>query len=258
MHPAVDPAPSGCRLLAFDTATEVMSLALVTPAGTCCRVEEGGAQASVALVPALLSMLAEAGCRLGELDAVAYGSGPGAFTGLRTACSVAQGLAYGAGKPVVAVDSLMLVAESVRAPALAQGLYTLWVAQDARMDEVYAAAYVWQGERPGRWQTRVAPALYAIDALNRRWAGEPWSSGTLGRVGSASAAMGPRLHAGGTAWIDTASGVGRAHALAALARAQWEDGALRDAADALPVYLRDKVASTTAEREAERAAKVPV
>ena len=248
-------AGRSCRLLAFDTATELMSLALLTPASLSSSVESGGAQASAALVPAVLAMLADAGLSLRDLDAIAYGCGPGAFTGLRTACSVAQGLAYGANKPVLPVDSLMLVAESVRAEALARGAQTVWVAQDARMDEVYAAAYAWQGERSGRWQTVVAPALYTVEALNRRWAGEDWAGGAVRPAGSASLVMGPRLHTAHVAWLDVGAGIGRARALAALALAQWEDGAGRDAAEALPVYLRDKVALTTAERDAARSAK---
>lgn len=258
VSPVVDLAPSlggRCRLLAFDTATELTSLAVLTPRGVRSRVDAGGAQASTALVPALLAMLADAGLSLRDLDAIAYGCGPGAFTGLRTACAVAQGLAYGVDKPVLAVDSLMLVAESVRAEALARGAATVWVAQDARMDEVYAAAYRWQGERSDRWQTAVAPALYTIDALNRRWADEDWAGGAVLPAGSALAVMGPRLVTGGVVWLDVDAGIGRASALAALAASHWQDDRGRDAAEALPVYLRDKVALTTAEREAARSAK---
>jgi tRNA threonylcarbamoyladenosine biosynthesis protein TsaB len=238
-------------LLAFDTATELMSLALLTHAGSISRSGNGGAQASAALVPALLAMLAEAGSSLQGLDAIAYGRGPGAFTGLRTACSVAQGLAFGAGKPVIALDSLMLVAEAVRSAGAATEDLSLWVAQDARMDEVYAAEYRWQGERPGRWQTRVAPALYTLPALNARWA----EAAPQAVVGSALAVMGERLATGAAQRLAEPSATERARALAVLALASWDDGDLLDAAEALPLYLRDKVALTTAEREAVRAAK---
>jgi tRNA threonylcarbamoyladenosine biosynthesis protein TsaB len=256
MPAAAEPhrARAALRLLALDTATEAMSLALVTPDGVVARDRPGGAAASASLVPALLALLDEAACDLGVLDAIAYGCGPGAFTGLRTACAVAQGLAYGAGKPVLAVDSLMLVAESVRELALAQGARTVWVAQDARMDEVYAAAYTWQGGSAGRWQTRVAPALYGAEALNTRWC-EPATDPASAAVGSAFAVLGERLRPPAGPRLDVARGVGRARALATLAIAAWSDAALRDAAEALPVYLRDKVARTTTEREADRAAK---
>ena len=261
----VTPPPARpCRLLAFDTATEVMSLAVVTPQQVWSVDAEGGAMASSALIPSLLALLAQAGCRLQQLDAIAYGCGPGAFTGLRTTCSVAQGLACGADKPVLPVDSLMLVAESVREVALEHGAHTVWVAQDARMDEVYAAAYRWHEARPGEhraahWETTTAPALYTLPALNQRWAQSPWTTGhARGSVviaGSALTVMGERLHSGGAPRLGAAVATTRARALANLAITRWEDGALLDAADAVPLYLRDKVAQTTEEREAARAAK---
>src|SRR5436190_17193363 len=126
-------------LLAFDTATERMSIALAA-GGTVWEHEaiggEGAGQASAALIPAILALLARAGVTLAQLDAIAFGRGPGAFTGLRTACSVAQGLAFGAGKPVLPVDTLLAVAEDARDGAAPQ---RIWAVTDARMDEVYAA-----------------------------------------------------------------------------------------------------------------------
>src|SRR5687767_8203459 len=131
-------------LLAFDTATERMSIALL--AGGELRLHEaaGGALASAALIPAAMALLAQAGITLRALDAIAFGRGPGAFTGLRTACSVAQGFALGAGKPVLPIDSLLLVAEDARAGDAPQ---RVWVATDARMDEVYAAHYAYAAGR---------------------------------------------------------------------------------------------------------------
>ncbi len=227
------------RLLAFDTSTEVMSIALVHEGGTLQLESAGGAQASARLIPEILALLARAGCRLAALDAIAFGAGPGAFTGLRTACSVAQGLALGAGKPVLPIDSLRIVAQDA---AGADG-FDGWVAMDARMDEVYAARY--RRDESG-WQVLDAPALWTLPALNARWAAEPPH-----RVaGSALAAFGARLATGAAACHPhTAS---RAAALAVLAREAWQAGAGLDAARALPVYLRDKVALTTAEREAAR------
>src|ERR1700754_2194863 len=126
-------------LLAFDTATEHMSIALAARGEVFAFEAAGGAQASATLIPAILALLAKAGVTLRELDAIAFGRGPGAFTGLRTACSVAQGLAFGAGKPVLPIDTLLAVAEDARAgdPAAQR----IWVAMDARMNEVYAAQY---------------------------------------------------------------------------------------------------------------------
>src|SRR5437763_8038912 len=139
------------RLLAFDTATERMSIALGAAGRVWTHEADGGAQASATLIPAILGLLAQAQLSLHELDAIAFGRGPGAFTGLRTACSVAQGLAFGAGKPVLPLDSLLLVAEDALAQAPANDC---WVAMDARMDQVYAARYRWDG---ARWHTERDP-----------------------------------------------------------------------------------------------------
>ncbi len=245
-----------CRLLAFDTATESTSVALVTPSQTLTLDAPGGAQASTRLLPDIRQMLADGDCALADVDAIAFGCGPGAFTGLRTACSVAQGLAFGAGKPVMPVDSLMLVAESVREAMASIGIETVWVAQDARMDEIYAAAYRWQGQRPDRWQTLLAPALYTIDALKARWSTRlvP-AAAQQGLAGSAFLAMGNRLDGHGGHVIDEVTAGSRAAALARLAISLWHDGIRLDAAQAVPLYLRDKVALTTVEREVVRAAK---
>ena len=250
-----------CRLLAFDTSTERMSLAVITPTQVCIGESDGGPQASTGLLPGLLALLEQAECSLAELDAIAYGCGPGAFTGLRTSCSVAQGLALGADKPVLPVDSLMLVAEVHRAQVQELGADTVWVVQDARMDEVYGAAFRWEGERPGHWQTRVAPDLYTVDRLNASWARAAWwhngDGGGVVVAGSALAVMGERLQAAAAPRLNVAEPGSRAAALARLALGLWEDGALLDASYALPVYLRNKVAQTSLERAAAGSAQAP-
>lgn len=233
------------RLLAFDTSTEVMSMALLTPQGLLARDMVGGAQASARLVPELLALLSEAGCTLAQLDAIAFGSGPGAFTGLRTACSVAQGLAFGAGKPVLPVDSLMIVAQDARVQR--EGAHDVWVAMDARMDEVYAGAYRWLS---AGWAVQAVPALYTVEALNAVWQAEPPAV----VAGSALDAFGGRLSTGSAA-VTLPRECSRAQALAQVAQQLWAEGRTVDAAHALPVYLRDKVALTTQEREAVRLAK---
>lgn len=234
-------------LLALDSSTDTLSLALQTPRGLHVHAGAGGAKASEAMVPQALALLAEAGLALADVDAVAFGRGPGAFTGLRTACAVAQGLAFGAGKPVLALDSLMLVAEDARLQAAAQGQVLpapLWVAMDARMGEAYAAAYAWRGDC---WQVLAEPALYSPEALLQRWAAEAPAAvcGSALREFPALAAAVASL----PCWADEAS---RATALASLAGQAWAAGQQLDAAQALPLYVRDKVAQTTAEREAAR------
>ena len=237
------------KLLALDTSTERMALALVTPQQVWLHEAAGGAAASTTLIPAALALLAEAGLSLAALDALAVGQGPGAFTGLRTAVSVVQGLALGAGKPVLLLDSLLLVAQDAHTQALAAGAapqaaWPVWVAMDARMDEVYAAAYRHTPELG--WTCTHAPALWDVPSLAACWLAEPPQA----VAGSALAAFGERLPVGAaTCWPQTDS---RAAALGRLAQAAWQAGAAVPPEQALPLYLRDKVAQTTAEREAAR------
>jgi len=234
-------------LLALDTSTDLLAVGLLTPAGPRCHVEAGGPQSSARLVPALMQLLADGGVTLAQVQAIAFGQGPGAFTGLRTACAVAQGLAFAGDTPVLAIDSLLIVAEDARTQAAeaaqappGSGLPgDWWVAMDARMDEVYAAAYHHDGRG---WQVRVAPQLWTLPALAAAWQAAP----PVQVAGSALAAFGDRLPWGAAhRWPHTAD---RAGALLRLAQAAWDGGQAITADAALPLYLRDKVALTTAER----------
>jgi tRNA threonylcarbamoyladenosine biosynthesis protein TsaB len=240
------------KLLALDTATERLALGVAHGARSWHLNAPGGALASTTLIPAALAGLSECGLTCAALDGVACGIGPGAFTGLRTAVSVAQGLAFGAGKPVLAIDSLLIVAEDARAQSAAERApgapFALWVAMDARMDELYAAAYRHDGQA---WQVSQAPALYDLAALGQRWQAEPPAA----LAGSALSAFGERLPVAGVpAWPQEAD---RAAALLRLARQAWADGPHLPPEQLQPVYLRDKVALTTAERAAARPAVVP-
>ena len=241
----MSPGEPGVKLLALDTATDTMAVALVDAGQQHVSNLPGGAAASATVLPHILSLLAQQGWRMADLDAVAFGCGPGAFTGLRTAVSVAQGLAFGLDRPVLAIDSLLIVAEDARAQArlAADEPFELWVAMDARMDEVYAAAYRHDGLT---WTAQRAPALYDLPTLNASWRGH--APGHL--AGNAPAAFGERLPSSGPSlWPNVGD---RAAALARLARAAWLAGAGQPADQALPLYLRDKVALTTAERQAAK------
>jgi tRNA threonylcarbamoyladenosine biosynthesis protein TsaB len=162
--PSLHPAAMPC-LVALDTATEVAHLALCLGGEVQVQALGGAAQASATTLPGLQAMLAQSGLGWPAVQAIAFGQGPGAFTGLRTACAIAQGLALGLNLPVIALDTLMAVAESARrqqptiAQALASGRGPLWVLQDARMSEVYAAAYTWTD---GTLQQVQAPALWPL------------------------------------------------------------------------------------------------
>ncbi|MDI1260051.1 tRNA (adenosine(37)-N6)-threonylcarbamoyltransferase complex dimerization subunit type 1 TsaB [Aquabacterium sp.] len=244
--PAAVPAVAQPRLLVLDTATEVVHLALVLGDQVQALEVGGGAQASSTTLPALQKLVADAGLSWSELDAIAFGRGPGAFTGLRTACSLAQGLALAADCPVISLDTLMAVAEDARQsdPAAWSEGDTLWVAQDARMGELYVAAYRWQGTH---WQADTEPRLWALGVPRDRWAEAPG----LHRVAGNALLAHPLAFEGLTqaTWPQAAP---RGAALATLARQAWARGELLDAALALPLYVRDKVAQTTAERLAAK------
>lgn len=234
-------------VLAVDTSTERMALGLHA-GGTAYGINApGGAAASVTLLPQIDALLARAGRRMADVQAVAFGRGPGAFTGVRTACAVAQGLGLGLACPVLPIDSLLIVAEDARVQAAGQRtLLDIGVAMDARMDEAYAGCYRWQH---GAWHVVQAPALLALPALAQALA----AAGLHVLAGSALDAFGARV-----AWPQGASRVFQTHdraaALLRLALMAHGKGAGVDAAQALPLYLRDRVALTTQEREAARAA----
>jgi tRNA threonylcarbamoyladenosine biosynthesis protein TsaB len=229
-------------LIAFDTATERMTVALQHGDRVFAHDGEGGAKASATLLPAIVGLLDEAGIALADLDAIAFGRGPGAFTGLRTACSVAQGLAFGADKPVLPIDSLLAVAEDARGAGLMAD--RVWAVIDARMEQIYAAEY----ERvDGAWSTRVAPFLADCEALAARWRAQP--PGAI--AGNALVAFAGRLATGDAPCAPAATPSARA--MLRLAERAWAEGAAVDPALALPLYVRDKVAQTSAEREHARA-----
>lgn len=253
-------------LLALDTATERLHLALSIGQGEAARVSAldlpGGAQASAQLLPGLLTLLDQAGLAWPDVAAIAFGTGPGAFTGLRTACSVTQGLAMGLNVPVILVDTLMAVAEDARLQAAAGEVAdgdVLWVLQDARMGELYVAAFTWSAS--GGWRVHVPAALWPLSEPRRRWADKGIDMGAGPQANQAESAP---VRVCGNAWQACAAafeGLDRVRALhpqaspsgralAALARQAWARGECVDPALALPRYVRDKVAQTTAERQA--------
>lgn len=249
------------KLLAFDTSTDVLSIALSDGTQTWVFEGAGGAQASAQLIPVVMDLLAQAGWPLAQLDAIVFGRGPGSFTGLRTACAVAQGLAFGAGVPVLPVDTLLAVAEQARWDLQeAEGAHTdtgtgrplrVLALLDARMDEVYSAAYEWQGVAQG-WCTlqdlRVSKPEAVQVAPSWMDAGVPWLC-----AGNAFVHYGERLPDA----LPRAVAMPTAAALLRLAPALLQAGMGVPAEQAMPLYVRDKVAHTTAERVAIKAAQQP-
>jgi tRNA threonylcarbamoyladenosine biosynthesis protein TsaB len=226
------------NLLAFDTSTEVLRVAARAGTGVVIDYEgPGGAQASTTLIPAIQDLLARAGLRLQDLDAIVFGRGPGSFTGLRTACSVAQGLAMGAGIRVLPVETLLAVAEDAASRSSIQQVVAVL---DARMDEVYSASYQ---RHDGHWERCGDIALGKPETVQ---AAEGWAL-----AGNAFTAYGERLpHA-----LQRIEAAPTAHALLRLAPGLIAAGQAGPAAQATPLYIRDKVAQTTAERAALRAAQ---
>lgn len=234
-------AESPClKLLAFDTSTEILRVAVQHGAAGAhaplAHTGPGGAEASATLIPVIQKLLARADLRLADLDAIVFGRGPGSFTGIRTACAVAQGLAFGAGVPLLAVDTLLAVAEDAHHR---HGVRQVVAVLDARMGEVYSARYArdaegWrlQGEFTlGRPETVLVPPGWAL-------------------AGNGFAVYGEQLSPAAVR-VDAAP---TADALLRLAPGLIARGQAGTAADATPLYIRDKVAQTTEERATARAA----
>lgn len=251
------------RLLAIDSSTDTLSVALGSGSPGAAPLHfsgPGAAQASVTLLPAVQALLSQAGWTLASLDAVVFGRGPGSFTGLRTACAVAQGLAYGAqaagrvgGLPVLPVDTLLALAEAARSQWLAQSLpppAVIAALLDARMDEIYVALYAC-GPEGLQAEPLQAPRLCAPGALGG-WlrACLPPDLSLEGEdcllAGNVFEVYRDRL--GGVVGPQHAA-VPSASALLSLAPALLAAGQAVAARDALPLYVRDKVARTTLERE---------
>ncbi|HUP30458.1 MAG TPA: tRNA (adenosine(37)-N6)-threonylcarbamoyltransferase complex dimerization subunit type 1 TsaB [Usitatibacter sp.] len=225
------------NLLAVETSTELCSVALLR--GSELFVEEALAENrhSEMLVPMLNRILERARLKPAQMDAFAFGQGPGSFTGIRIACGIVQGLAFGAVRPVVPVPSLLALAEQTNERRVVAAL-------DARMGEAYLAAYARSGPD---WDEVIAPRLADAAALpplpGRSWA----ASGS-----------GFDRHA----WLRDAyresiemryeGDLPRAGAVARIAARRFARGAGIAAELAAPLYLRDKVALTTEERRARR------
>ncbi|HDR8992815.1 O-sialoglycoprotein endopeptidase [Burkholderia vietnamiensis] len=241
-------------LLAIDTSTEYCSVALLRSAPadaavsspqTWVRHELTGAVSSTRVLPAVQELFAESGLALADCDAIAFGAGPGSFTGLRTATGITQGLAFGRGLPVVPVGTLLVCAEHARLRA--PGTTRVLAALDARMDEAYWADFAWD-ERAGDWQTLHPAALDAPGAV-----GVPDAPFTL--AGNAAAVFGAQLPAAARAAVIDGEALPHALALAHVALRAFRAGRTVPAEHAAPEYVRDKVAQTTAERMAARAAQ---
>jgi tRNA threonylcarbamoyladenosine biosynthesis protein TsaB len=264
------------KILALETSTEYCSVALWHDGVVQEKFELVGQKHSELLMEMLDALLRDAGVKLAELDGIAYGAGPGSFTGVRIACGATQGLAFGANLPVVGVCTLQALAE-------ASGKSRVIAALDARMGEIYHAVYE---KINGEWTTVSEPRLckaqdaplvsgadwfgvgsgFLVSSPPPQPSGETTSHSTkpasgqvagypTGRGGNGeeqTLILGELLalcFAGQLSGVDSAA-VPHAAAIAALGAVQFSKGLGVDAALAQPFYLRDKVALKTHEREA--------
>ena len=252
------------HLLALDTSTDYCSAAIRRdPDGQIVsRQVLAGQKHSLLLLPMIDDLLREAGLRLSQIGGIAYGEGPGSFTGLRIVCSVVQGIAAAHGAQVLGVSTLMSVAEQVRARHLASGgseadCRQLVVALDARMGEVYYAPLQWQAAQ--QWQLLEPVRVSAPEAVMALPVSLAEGSGQWLGCGSGFAAHGPALQRSwGAALVQAVPGqvlsadasplVPEAGSILRLATAGLLAGQGQSAEQALPVYIRDRVALKAGER----------
>ena len=245
------------KWLAIETSTEILSLAIASTQGDMSEVwthtSEGGAKSSQLALPEIVRLMEQAHMDFADLTAIVFGKGPGSFTGLRTACSVAQGLAFGAGVPVLPIDTLLAVAEDARYQnaqlhqpqtqqqvKLPEETQRFFVTMDARMDQVYTAAYEWRSA----WQCVQTPSVNSPENI---CIPAEWNERAFTTVGNASDLFATR-------WPRALSVTHRyamptAQALLRLSPVAFEQGLALPPEEALPLYIRDKVAQTTLERE---------
>jgi len=226
-------------ILAIETSSEIASVALLHRGDVIAHEAEGVHTHSQTLLPMVQALLTQAGIGLAQCDAIAFGAGPGAFTGVRTACGAAQGLAFGLDLPVVPIVTLQAMAQACRD---ASGASDVLVVLDARMGEVYWAQYRYQNG----WEVIAAPTLSTPE--------EVVSIGPVVACGNGLIAYASAFDTMPFAGNVQADVVPHARHVAQLAQRELAAGRTVSARDAQPIYLRNKVALTTVERLAKVAA----
>lgn len=230
------------NLLAFESATRRLSVALWCDGVLSEKSADFANGGSEVLLPWALALLGEAGLSLTQLHGIAFGAGPGGFTGLRLACGVTQGLACGLDLPAVPVDTLAAL-------ALGSGEGRVLACLDARMNELYLGAYWVTGESV---ETLMAPKVGEADT-----APLPEGEGWRGAGDGFACPQGERLRERlGERLVSCAADVfPTASAVARLAAPVLAAGGGVPARQAQPIYVRDKVALTIAERRAQGAGR---
>jgi tRNA threonylcarbamoyladenosine biosynthesis protein TsaB len=223
-------------IIAIETSSELASAALLHGNRVIARESFGVHTHSQTILPLVQSLLIEADIALAQCDAVAFGCGPGSFTGVRTACGIVQGLAFGLNLPTIPVVTLLAMAQACYA---ASGATDVLAVLDARMGEVYWAQYRYADG----WQTVIEPTLSIPEAVMPQ--GEVVACGNGFQAYAAAFEQSP-FAACGSAWSRI---MPHAEQVAQLAHIAFSQGLTVSASDAQPLYLRNKVALTTAERK---------
>ncbi len=237
-------------LLALESSSSLASVALLTPRGMAVREDAGlTSKASDTMLAMVDAVLKELGVSKRELQAVAYGQGPGAFTGLRTTCAVAQGIAFGLQLPTIGVTSLQALAEQAFAE---KGARHVMAVMDARMNEVYAQALLRDDD--GIWSGLAAIQVTPISALAWPATGEWQGAGNAWHSAELSEAL--RVATPANLTLPVQASLPHAREVAALAmrkRAANHTTVNMSPMMAEPLYVRDRVAQTTAERLSAKA-----
>lgn len=220
-------------ILAIETSTEHASVALLRGHQLSTRDSAGAQMHSQTVLALLQDLLREADITLAQCDALAFGAGPGSFTGVRTACGLAQGLAFGANVPVVPIVSLLAMAEAARAAGAGDNIVAVL---DARMGEVYWAQYRYLDE----WHIVSAPLLSK--------AADVKPQGQVAVCGNGLLAYAEEFTQLGNAKLYP-DVMPQAEYVARLASTSVKNGEILHARDAQPLYLRNKVALTVKERQ---------
>lgn len=224
-------------ILALETSTEIASAALLHGERMIACESSGVQTHSQTILPMVQTLLAQAGITLAQCQAIAFGAGPGSFTGVRTACGIAQGLAFGVDLPVIPIVTLHAMAQGCRE---ATGATDVLAMLDARMDEIYWAQYHFSNG----WHTVVEPTLSPASGVIP--SGEVMACGNGFAVFTAASIEIHQL-------IKKARPEIMPHAtqVAQLARIEFIANRTVAPRDAQPIYLRNKVALTTTERLAK-------
>jgi tRNA threonylcarbamoyladenosine biosynthesis protein TsaB len=226
------------RILALDTSTEWCSVAVGDGSEWHRLDEHAGQSHSERVLPMVRAVLADAGWTLANLDGIAFGAGPGSFTGVRIGCGVAQGLALGADLRVVGIPTLEALAQEV---FRARGWRHVFACLDARMREVYVASYALVD---GGWRESSGPAVMPPAAVRRAPSSAPFEWFGAGNGFVAYPALASQLLLADTA----ADAHPTARSIAELALPRLAAGEGVAAVDAAPVYVRERVALTAVEQ----------